>query len=356
MKNSIGLRKAEHIRICLERDVEFKKTTWFEHVELIHNPLPELDFHEIKLEARFLDRLFNYPIIIEGMTGGTAEAYEINRNLAEAAAYLNIPIGVGSQRAALHDGSLKQSYKIVRDVSPNIFVIGNIGGLELVREGVGAAEKAVEMIESNALAIHVNSLQELIQPGGDTNFKGVLKAIEKTVERLSVPVIVKEVGFGIPKEVAKNLESVGVKAIDVAGAGGTNWTLIEKIRAEEAGDLEKKALGELYLEWGIPTAASIIEVSSIVEIDVIGSGGIRTGLDIAKSIALGADIAGIAKPLLKPAVEGKQEVLNYLKKVILELRAAMYLTGCRNIEELRRVRKVLTGPLIEWCRQRRIRI
>lgn len=357
MSDSIGLRKAEHIRICLERDVEFKrKTTWLEYVELIHNPLPELDFDEIKLEARFLDRLFNYPIIIEGMTGGTHEAYKINKNLAEAAAQLNIPIGVGSQKAAIHNPSLKESYRIVRDISPNIFVIGNIGGVELVKEGVEVAEKAVEMIEANALAIHLNSLQELIQPGGDTSFKGIMKAIERTVERLGVPVIVKEVGCGIPKEVARNLELIGVKAIDVAGAGGTNWTLIEKIRAEELGELEKKALGELFLEWGIPTAASIIEVSSTVKIDVIGSGGIRTGLDIAKSIALGADMAGIAKPLLKPAVENANAVLDHLKKIILELRTAMYLTGCRNVDQLKHLEKVLTGPLIEWCRQRGIEL
>ena len=357
MKDSIGLRKAEHIRICLERDVEFKKkTTWFEYVELIHNPLPELDFDEIKLEARFLNRLFNYPIVIEGMTGGTDEAYKINKNLAEAAAQLNIPMGVGSQRAAIHNPSLRKSYMIVRDISPDIFVIGNIGGAELVKEGVEVAEKAVEMIEANALAIHLNSLQELIQPGGDINYKGIMKAIERTVERLSVPVIIKEVGCGISKEVARNLELIGVKAIDVAGAGGTNWTLIEKIRAEELGELEKKTLGELYQEWGIPTAASIIEVSSTVKIDVIGSGGIRTGLDIAKSIVLGADMAGIAKPLLRPAVENTDAVLAYLKKIALELRTAMYLTGCKNIHELKRVDKVLIGPLIEWCRQRGIEL
>jgi isopentenyl-diphosphate delta-isomerase len=263
---------------------------------------------------------------------------------------------VGSQRAGIKNESFKETYRIVRDTSPSIFVIGNIGAIQLMKEGVELAEKAVEMIEANALAIHLNSLQELIQPGGATTFRGIIKSIEKTVNRLSVPVIVKEVGCGISRESAKSLEEIGVKVIDVAGAGGTNWTLIEKIRAEEAGDFEKKMLGEVFLEWGIPTAASIIEVSSTVKIEVIGSGGIRTGLDAAKALVLGADMAGIAKPLLKPALESVESILSYLRKIILELRTAMYLTGCRNIIELKKVNKVLTGPLIEWCRQRNLSV
>ncbi len=357
MVEELHSRKRDHIRICLEKDVEFKKkTTWLEYVELIHNPLPEVDFEEIRIEAEFLGRRFNYPLIIEGMTGGVPEGYSINKNLAEAALELNIPVGVGSQRAGIYDESLRSTYRIMRDISLSIFIIGNIGATQLVREGVELAEKAVEMIEADALAIHVNSLQELVQPKGTTTFKGVMKAIEKVVERLSVPVIVKEVGCGIPKETGRSLEAIGVKAIDVAGAGGTNWALIEKIRAEESGEMEKKLLGEIFLEWGIPTAASILEISSTVEIEVVGSGGIRTGLDIAKILALGAEMAGMAKPLLRPALESKEAILDYLKKVFLELRAAMYLTGCRNIDELKNTGKILVGPLLEWCRQRGLRI
>lgn len=357
MVEELPSRKKDHIRICVEKDVEFrKKTTWLEYVELIHNSLPEVDFNEIRLEARFLNRRFDYPIVIEGMTGGLPEGYKINKNLAEAALELNIPVGVGSQRAGIYNESLKHTYLVMRDVSPNIFIIGNIGATQLVREGVELAEKSVEMIEANALAIHVNSLQELIQPKGTTTFKGVMKAIEKAVERLNVPVIVKEVGCGISMESGKMLEAIGVKAIDVAGSGGTNWTLIEKIRAEEAGEIEKKLLGEVFLEWGIPTAASIIEVSSTVEIEVIGSGGIRTGLDVAKALALGADMAGIAKPLLKPALESKESILDYLRNVLLQLKTAMYLTGCGSIDELKKVNKILTGPLLEWCRQRSLQI
>lgn len=357
MVEELPSRKKDHIRICIEKEVEFKKkTTWLEYVELIHDPLPEIDFEEIRLETRFLGRRFGCPLVIEGMTGGVPEAYAINKNLAEAAVQLNIPVGVGSQRAGIYNESLKYTYRIMRNISPDVFIIGNIGATQLVREGVELAEKAVEMIEANALAIHVNSLQELIQPKGTTTFKGVVEAIEKTIERLSIPVIVKEVGCGIPKKTARRLEAIGVKAIDVAGAGGTNWTLIEKIRAEEFGELEKKMLGEIFIEWGIPTAASIIEVSSAVDIEVIGSGGIRTGLDVAKALAIGADMAGIAKPLLKPALESRNSVLDYLRRVFLELRAVMYLTGCRSIDELKKADKVLTGPLLEWCRQRGLEI
>ncbi|MCS7125602.1 MAG: type 2 isopentenyl-diphosphate Delta-isomerase [Aigarchaeota archaeon] len=353
MVEGVVSRKRDHIRICVEEDVDFKKkTTWLEYVELVHNPLPELNVDDIVLEAKFLEKNFNYPIIIEAMTGGVPEALEINSNLARAASELNIPLGLGSQRAGIYNPDLRQTYRIVRDIAPDIFVIGNIGGVQLAVEGVELAEKAVEMVNADALAIHLNSLQEQIQVGGTATFRGVVKAIEKTVERLSVPVIVKEVGCGIPMKVAKILESIGVKAIDVAGAGGTNWTLIEKIRAEFSGDTEKKMLAEVFLEWGIPTAASVIEVASTVKIDVVASGGVRTGLDIAKSISIGASMAGIARPLLKPAQENVQSILEYLMRLIKELKTAMYLVGCRNIFELKNAEKVLTGPLLEWCKQR----
>ncbi|MCF8884877.1 MAG: type 2 isopentenyl-diphosphate Delta-isomerase [Nitrososphaerota archaeon] len=351
-------RKKDHIKICLEEDVEFKdKTTWFEYVEFIHNPLPEMNIDDVKLETKFLGECFNYPILIEGMTGGVPEAFEINKNLAEVSSKLNIPMEVGSQRAGIYDPSLVYTYRVARDVDPDIFLIGNIGGVQLAREGVELAEKAVEMIDADALAIHLNPLQELIQPKGTPIFRGVLKAIEKTIERLDVPVIVKEVGCGIPMETAKILESIGVKAIDVAGAGGTNWTLIEKIRARESQDIEREVLGEVFQEWGIPTAASLIEVASSVNIDVVASGGIRSGLDIAKSLSLGACMAGIARPLLRLAVKNPQHVLNYLKEIIMQIKVAMYLTGSSTIEELRNSKKIIIfGPLLEWCCQRNLKL
>ena len=352
--DGIEARKRYHIDLCLDLgdEAEFRgKTTWFEHVELVHNALPELDLDEVSLEAELLGRRFSYPLLIEGMTGGTEKAYDVNRSLAEAADRLNIPMEVGSERAGIENRELAGTYRVAREASPKLFLIGNISGVQLAREGVGYAEKAVEMIEADALAIHLNCLQELVQPEGTPFFRGVLEAIRRASERLSVPLLVKEVGNGISREVAEKLAEAGVKAIDVAGAGGTNWTRIELERARGI-DPEKAGLAELFSEWGIPTAASIIEASSVEGVEVIASGGIRNGLQIAKAIALGARFAGVAKPLLKPALRGSGEVERLLKRLAQELRAAMFLTGSRNIGDLRRCGYVLTGPLLEWAKQR----
>jgi len=351
----IELRKRDHISLCVElgSEAEFsEKTTWLEHVELIHNALPELNLSEVSPEASLLGRRFSYPILIEGMTGGTREAYRINRNLAEAAEKLDIPVGVGSQRAGMENPSLRDTYRVMREIAPRIFLIGNLSGVELMREGLSYAEKAVEMIEADALAIHLNILQELIQPEGSTTFKGILESIRKAAEKLSVPLIVKEVGTGISKEVAEKLVDVGVKAIDVAGAGGTNWAKIEFERVKGLSPL-KASIAELFSEWGIPTAASIIEVSSTVKnLEIIASGGIRNGLQAAKAIALGADFVGIARPLLKPALKSSEAVEQTILKLAEELRVAMLLTGSKNILDLKRCRYVLHGPLLEWVMQR----
>lgn len=351
---NLSSRKRDHIRLSLERDVGFKeKTTWMEYVELIHRALPELNPDDVSTEASFLGRKFHLPLLVEGMTGGTEEAARINGNLAEAAERVGIPMGVGSQRAALREPGLRYTFRVARERAPKLFLIGNIGVVQLVEEGVELAERAVEMIEADALAVHLNSLHELVQPGGHPGFRDALKTIEKTVERLSVPVIVKEVGCGIPGETARLLEETGVKAIDVAGAGGTNWTLIEMLRAEEVGEEEKRRMAEVFLEWGIPTAASIVEVaSSVKKAEVVASGGIRTGLDVAKALALGADMAGMARPLLKPATQSASAVTETLKQVGAELRAAMFLTGSRSIVEAKKASKVLRGPLLEWVQQR----
>jgi len=290
------------------------------------------------------------PLLVEAMTGGIPEAVEINGNLAEAAERFSIPMEVGSQRAALEDEKLEYTFRVARERTSNLFLIANLSGVQLVEDGVEVAEKAVEMIEADAISIHLNPLQELIQPEGSTRFKDVLKVIERVCERLDVPVIVKEVGCGISSEVARMLEEVGVKAIDVAGAGGTCWAKIEMLRLRE--DDEKREIAKTYLDWGIPTAASIIEVSSAVSIEVIGSGGIRSGIDIAKALSIGADIAGVAHPLLKPATESVESVAKVLRRLKSELRMAMFLTGCKDVEELKNSPHVILGPLLEWKRQR----
>lgn len=350
----IERRKRDHISLCLDLgdEAEFmEKTTWLEYVELVHNALPELSLDEVSLEASLLGRSFTYPILIEGMTGGTPEAYEVNRSLAEAAERLGIPMGVGSQRAGIENPALARTYRVARESAPKCFLIGNLSGVELAAHGLRYAERAIEMIEADALAIHLNVLQEVIQPEGATSFKGILRAIEKACEELDVPVIVKEVGFGISREAAEKLAEAGVKAVDVAGAGGTNWARIEGERIKGISAL-KARISELYSEWGIPTAASIIEVSRVEGLEVIASGGIRNGLQAAKAIALGAGFIGMARPLLKPALEGPEHVEKAVMRVAEELRTAMLLTGSRTIADLKRARHVLLGPLREWALQR----
>jgi len=345
------LRKRDHLRLSLELDVSFEgKTTWLEYVELIHRALPELNLDEISTETSFLGETFGMPLLVEAMTGGIPEAVEINGNLAEAAERFSIPMEVGSQRAALEDKKLEYTFRVARERASNLFLIANLSGVQLAEDEVEVAEKAIEMIEADAISIHLNPLQELIQPEGSTRFKDVLKVIEKVCERLDVPVIVKEVGCGISSEVARMLEEVGVKAIDVAGAGGTCWAKIEMLRLRE--DDERREVAKTFLDWGIPTAASIIEVSSAVSIEVIGSGGIRSGIDIAKALSIGADMAGAAHPLLRPATESVESVAKVLGRLRSELRAAMFLTGCKDVDELKNSPHVILGPLLEWKRQR----
>jgi isopentenyl-diphosphate delta-isomerase len=347
-------RKRDHISLCLDLGDEAgfaEKTTWLEHVELIHGALPELSWDEISLEASLLGRRFSYPLLIEGMTGGAPEAYEINRSLAEAAERLNIPMGVGSQRAGIENPSLVETYSVARKTAPRCFLIGNLSGVELAAHGISYAERAVEMIEADALAIHLNVLQEIIQPEGSRSFKGILRAIEVLCERLDVPVIVKEVGFGVSREVAERLAKAGVGVIDIAGAGGTNWAKIEGERVRGLNAI-KARISELYSEWGIPTAASIMEVSGIRGLEVIASGGIRDGLQAAKAIALGAGFVGMARPLLKPALKGPGHVEKVITWMAEELRVAMLLTGSKTIRDLRKCRYILLGPLREWALQR----
>ncbi|MDJ0269439.1 MAG: type 2 isopentenyl-diphosphate Delta-isomerase [Aigarchaeota archaeon] len=350
---SIEARKRDHIKISLNQDVSYKeKTSWFEFVELVHNAAPELSEDELRLEARFLDKTFGMPLLIEGMTGGTAEAEKINGNLAEAAATLKIPTGVGSQRAAIVRPELARTFRIARDRAPDGFLIANIGGVQLVEHGPELAIKAIEMIDADAIAIHLNPLQELVQPDGLANFRGLLRALRELRRELNVPIIVKEVGCGISGDAARRLEEAGASAIDVAGSGGTNWTLIELIRAEELNSVEKARVAETFLEWGIPTAAATLEVRAATSLYVVASGGMRTGLDAAKAIALGADMVGFAHPLLEPAARSAEAVIAKLKQIAAELKAALLLTGSGDIEKLKAADFILLGPLLQWAEQR----
>ncbi|GBC69983.1 Isopentenyl-diphosphate delta-isomerase [archaeon HR01] len=347
----IEYRKRDHIRISLERDVSYRKTTWLEWVELIHDAAPELDPEDVDTSTTFLGRRFNAPVLIEGMTGGTGEAEKINANLAEAASTFGVPMGVGSQRAGIVRPETARTFRVVRDKAPDGFIIGNIGGSQLVEHGVEMAVKAVEMIEADALAVHLNPLQELVQPDGRPRFRGLLKTLKRLRSQLGVPIILKEIGMGISGAVAARAEDV-YDAVDVAGSGGTNWTLIEMLRASETEHREKVLLAETLLEWGIPTAAALMEVRTRTRKPVIASGGLRTGLDAAKAISLGADMAGLAHPFLEPATRTAEDVLEKLRTIHRELASVMFLTGCRTVQDLKRSPVVVRGPLLEWASQR----
>ncbi|WP_222912691.1 type 2 isopentenyl-diphosphate Delta-isomerase [Natrinema sp. SYSU A 869] len=348
-------RKDDHIQIVRERDVE-TTGTGFEDVQLVHEALPELNYDAIDPSIEFLGQELSAPIFIESMTGGHQNTTEINRALARAASETGIAMGVGSQRAGLEldDDDILESYTVVRDAAPDAFIYGNLGAAQLREYDIGIVERAVEMIEADALAIHLNFLQEAVQPEGDVDGQNCLAAIEQVAEDLSVPIIVKETGNGISGETAQKLSAAGVGAIDVAGKGGTTWSGIEAYRAAAANAPRQQRIGTLFREWGIPTAASTIEC--VAEHDcVIASGGVRTGLDVAKAIALGALAGGLAKPFLKPATAGSDAVIERVEDLIAELQTAMFVTGSGSIEDLQQTEYVLQGETREYIKQRTIR-
>ena len=342
-------RKKDGIDIPLSNNVQSRFiSNYLEYVKFIHNALPEIDFDEIQTATEFLDYKFGAPIIIDSMTGGTPEALKINARLGALAETFGFGMGLGSQRAGLKSDSLAETYSIARKNAPSAFLIANIGGAQLA-EGldIKMIEKIISMIDANALVIHLNPLQELIQPEGEPKYRGVLEKISKITESISIPIIVKEVGAGISREVALILEKAKVNCINIAGLGGTSWAGIEKIRANKVKNNVKEHLGELFWDWGIPTALSLIEVRNSVEIPLIASGGIRNGLEIAKCISLGANMCAMAYPFLKVASESKESLFKFSEQIITELKGTMFLTGSSNISDLSKSRLILTGELAD---------
>jgi isopentenyl-diphosphate delta-isomerase len=336
-------RKLEHIEICLQEDVQSKSSAMFDNIRLIHNALPEIDKDSIDLTTNLLGLKVSAPIIIAAMTGGHPDTVDLNRKLAEAAEELKIPIGVGSQRAAIEDPSLAYTFEVVRESAPSVPVIANIGSTHAEH-----AQQAIEMIDADILAIHLNPLQEAVQPEGECDSSGVLDKIAAISDMVDIPVIVKETGAGISTDVAQRLEAVGVDGVDVGGLGGTSWSAVEYYRALREKNDEKAYLGHEYWDWGIPTALSVAMVVSSTDLDVIATGGIRTGLDVAKALSLGAVAAGVAYPLLKPAVTGKtMDVINELTRFIDGLRVAMYLTGCQTVDDMASCPMIIEGKLRE---------
>ena len=347
-------RKAEHIRISLNQHVQTKRTTTgFEDVHFIHRALPEIDKQKIDLSTKIFSHKFAAPIIVGAITGGTPEATKINAAIAEAVEELGLGMGVGSQRAAIEDEKLEKTFAIARKKAPNAFLIANIGGVQLAQGyGLKEVKKAIEMIDADAIAIHLNPLQEAIQPEGQTNFKGILAKISEIAEEIDKPVIAKETGAGIAAEEAKKLETAGVKGIDISGAGGTSFAAVEYYRAKGLRNDVQRRLGYVFWDWGIPTAVSVTEASQTVSIPVIASGGIRNGLDVAKALALGGSLTSLSQPVLRAAFKGVKETVRVLSLLIDELRNGMFLVGTDSVKALRETPIVITGKTAEWLKAR----
>ena len=347
-------RKADHIKICLNEKAQARKATaGFEDVHFTHRALPEVDKAKIDLSTTDFGHKFSAPLIVGAMTGGTAEATRINAVIAEAVERLQLGMGVGSQRAAIENPKLEKTFAIARKKAPTAFLIANIGGIQLVHGwGVKEVKKAVEMIDADAVAVHLNALHEAVQPEGQTNFKGILAKISEIARELDKPVIVKETGAGIAAEDAKKLEAAGVKAIDVGGTGGTSFAAVEYYRTTGQENSVQHFLGDVFWDWGIPTVVSLAETTQAVKIPVIASGGVRTGTDVAKALALNACLASVSQPALQAAVKVAKGTENMLSLLIEELRAVMFLVGAEKVRDLAKTPIVVTGKTAEWLKTR----
>lgn len=338
-------RKLEHLRINLKEDVQFRQVTnGLENYRFVHQALPNVTLDQLDLSTTFWRKSLRAPLLISSMTGGADEAERINMTLAAAAQSTGIAMGLGSQRAAIEDESLAYTYQ-VRRVAPDILLFANLGAIQLnYGYSVDECRRAVEMIQADALILHLNAIQEAVQAGGNTNWKGLLDKIEGVCKKIGVPVIAKEVGFGLSEEAARQLAEAGVGALDVAGAGGTSWAAVESRRAPSP---FLRSLAEAFWDWGISTAESLERVKrGAPGLPVIASGGIRDGIEVAKCVALGAQLVGLASPMLKLADKGVQETIEGIKLIEEELKIAMFGIAAQNLTTLRgtpRLEKVTHG-------------
>lgn len=328
-------RKADHLRICLEEDVQFRETTsGLERYRFVHCCLPELDLHDVDLTTHFLGKTLSSPLLISSMTGGTEQAEMINFRLATVAQQYGLAMGVGSQRVAIEKPEVAKTFAI-RSVAPDTLLFANLGAVQLnYQYGIDECRKVVDLLEADALILHLNPMQECVQTKGDTNFRGLLEKIAVLCEKLPVPVIAKEVGNGISGIMAEKLIQIGVSAIDVAGAGGTSWA---KVESERARDERQRRLGATFADWGLPTAECIASIRAIAPtIPLIASGGLRNGLDAAKAIALGANLVGMAMPFLQAAQESEAALHNLVEILLAELAITLFCTGNATILDLQR--------------------
>ena len=338
-ESGINKRKTEHIRLCLTDQVEgVNKSTGLEGISFIHNALPEINFNDIEIDSTFLGKQIKTPFLVSSMTGGSKLAARINQNLAIAAEERGWAIALGSTRALLESEAYQDSF-LIRKQAPHAPLIANLGAVQLnYGYGIDEAKRIVDMTEADSLVLHLNPLQEVFQDEGDINFERLLPKIESICKELHVPVGVKEVGFGIDGLLAKQLADVGIAYIDVAGAGGTSWSQVEKLRSK---DPLRKAAAEAFNQWGIPTKDCIVSVrSQLPDITIVASGGMKTGHDAAKALTIGADIIGFARTLLQAATESVESVLQVMDQIELELRITMFGIGARTLSDLKQTNRV----------------
>lgn len=341
----ISRRKTDHIEVAASgRAAARKVTTLLQEVALVHQALPERDVEEVDLSVRFADHTLSAPLLISGMTGGTPEATAINRALAKLANERNIAFGVGSQRAMSLHPDLVETYR-VRDVAKDVFLIGNIGAVQARQLGVEGVRDLVAAIDANAMAIHLNPAQELIQADGDRDFRGIIEMLGRLSDNLGVPVIAKETGCGISHEAAQAIANAGVGIADVAGAGGTSWIAVE---AERTTNDDARALGNELWDWGIPTAVSTVACVR-AGLTTIASGGVRSGSDVCRALALGATLGGVAAPILKSYLDGgAEEAGQHLDRIITAIRTTTFLAGAGTVEDLVRAPRHLGPNLRAW--------
>ncbi len=353
MNDEVKQRKIEHVSVALGQDVSAPQRASWHDIQLVHQALPEVNLDEIDTSVNFLGRKLRYPIFISSLTGGHPDVTNINRNLARAAQQYGLAIGVGSQRAAILNPDMASSYAVTREYAPDAFLIANVGAPQLIPQPRHSAftleqvQRAIDMIGANALAVHMNSLQEAAQPEGDRRALGEAAALKALTATIGLPVIAKETGAGVCREQAFLLRSCGVAAIDVGGAGGSSMSVMEAERSRSRGDEQTMNIGLLYRDWGIATPIAVVEAST-ARLPLISTGGVRNGLDIARALALGATLIGMAFPFLKAASESYEKVCELLEGLVAEMKVAMQLSGAANIEQLSQVDVVVTGETREW--------
>ena len=353
MSDEVKQRKAEHVSIALSQDISAPQRANWSDIQFVHQALPEVDLDEIDTSVSFLGRTLRYPIFMSSLTGGHPDVTSINRNLARAAEHYGLALGVGSQRAAIVNPDLASTYAVTRQYAPNAFLIANIGAPQLIVQPRHPAftleqvQRAIDMIGANALAVHMNSLQEAAQPEGDRRAVGEAAALKILTNQVAVPVIAKETGAGVCREQALLLRSCGVAAIDVGGAGGSSMSAMEAARSQSRNDERTMNIGLLYRNWGIATPIAVVE-ASVADLPLISTGGVRNGLDIARALALGATLVGMGFPFLKAASESYEAVCELLETVVAELKVAMQLSGAATIAHMREVDIVVTGETRNW--------